>query len=59
MAPSRRKVRPHRATKTKKSNTKRPKARKKAKGKAEQKIELEGITTYVYQKSFKPKPTES
>jgi hypothetical protein len=46
------------ATKTKKSNTKRPKARKKAKERGEEKIELEGITTYVYQKSFKPKPIE-
>ncbi|HEV2138997.1 MAG TPA: hypothetical protein VGR53_09145 [Nitrososphaerales archaeon] len=58
MAPSRRKVRHHRVIKTKKSNQKRPKTRRKAKG-TEEKIELEGITTYVYQKSFKPKPAEN
>jgi hypothetical protein len=57
LAPSTRKVRPRKATKTKKSNSKRPKTRRKAK--EEEKIELEGITTYVYQKSFKPKPTEN
>jgi hypothetical protein len=59
LAPSIRKVRPHRVTKAKKSNSKRPKARRKAKEPAEEKIELEGITTYVYQKSFKPKPAEN
>jgi hypothetical protein len=56
LAPSARKVRPHKATKTKKSNSKKPKTRRK--GKEEEKIELDGITTYVYQKSFKPKPID-
>jgi hypothetical protein len=59
LAPSTRKVRPQRVTKTKKSKGKRPKSRRKGKEKAEEKIELDGITTYVYQKSFKPKPAEN
>jgi hypothetical protein len=57
MAPSRTKARPRKATKSKKSNRKGSRTRRKAK--EEEKIELEGITTYVYQKSFKPKPVEN
>ncbi|MDA4126868.1 MAG: hypothetical protein OK452_06675 [Thaumarchaeota archaeon] len=59
MARPAKKKRPSRAVKTKKPNRKQSKSRRRAKSSAEEKIELEGIETYVYQKSFKPKPSET
>ena len=53
------KTRAGRGTKAKGSSRKQTKAKKKAKSSADEKIELEGIETFVYQKSFKPKPVET
>ncbi|MDA4127799.1 MAG: hypothetical protein OK452_11460 [Thaumarchaeota archaeon] len=59
MARPAKKIKPRGAAKTKKPIRKQSKSRKRAKSSAEEKIELEGIETYVYQKSFKPKPAEA
>ena len=58
LAPTR-KTKARRGTKAKSSSRKQTKARKKTKSSADEKIELEGIETFVYQKSFKPKPVET
>ena len=58
LAPTR-KAKARRVTKTKRSSPKQTKTRKKTKSSADEKIELEGIETFVYQKSFKPKPVET